>query len=94
MKMTVHYTDGTIDTVNVVMADRVIAERDGVRMGWGAVTEVPQSYLTLQTWYASRRSNPDIDAFDDWINAVSDIEIADGDDPKATAQAGLAPQLH
>lgn len=67
---------------NIIHADRIAAEMEGYRRGWGKIEETPISWLSMWTHKATRRLRPDIipDRYDDFVAMVADI-VAD-DDPE------------
>lgn len=85
---TVSFTNGLDDhDFQIIHPDRIAAELEGHRRGWGSFESMPLSWLTLWSHKAIRRTYPDLvpENYDDFAaiveNIVTDPETEDEPDP-------------
>jgi hypothetical protein len=83
----VTYTDNTTASVAAIPKDFIAWERKTKRLTSNLANGVGMEDMAYWAWHALFRSTTVTDPFDDWLDAVAEIEMEDEPDPKATPNA-------
>jgi hypothetical protein len=75
--LTVSFADGTEKTVTAVAADLIAFEQHFDKSVAILQTDYRLTYLFYICWHVLKRTSDTKQEFDDWINTVSGIEVAD-----------------
>lgn len=79
-KLTVKLIDGTEETTDVIMPDRIRFDLTRRRRDWPEFGDAPFLGMSFWAWAALTREQKTQLPFDEWIKTVSDIEEPKSDD--------------